>query len=59
MELFIQIMGNIFNPLTLVLITLGTFFGILMGAVPGLNGAIAVALLLPFTFSLSPQNGLL
>lgn len=59
MELFIQIMGNIFDPFTLLLIVLGTFLGVFVGAVPGLNGAIGVALLVPFTFTLSPENGLL
>lgn len=59
MDFFIQCVGNIFDPFTLVLIIFGTFLGIFVGAVPGLNGAIGVALLVPFTFTLSPENGLL
>jgi len=59
MELFAQVFGNIFEPFTLLLIAFGTFLGVFVGAVPGLNGPIGVALLVPFTFVLSPQNGLL
>jgi len=37
---------------------LGTNFGITIGAIPGLTGTMAVALLVPFTFVLSPITGL-
>jgi len=38
---------------------LGTFLGILVGATPGLSSGMAVALLLPVTFTLTPLNGLI
>lgn len=47
------------NPLTFVLIILGTVWGIAFGAVPGLTGIVGVALLIPFTFALDPTEGLL
>lgn len=59
MELFSQVLGNFTDPFTLILIGFGTLLGVFVGAIPGLNGAIGVALLVPFTFSLSPENGLL
>ena len=38
----------------LVAIFAGTAWGILAGALPGITGAIGVALILPFTFGMSP-----
>ncbi|MEW6624656.1 MAG: tripartite tricarboxylate transporter permease [Bacillota bacterium] len=48
-----------FTPEALLLAFLGMFFGIIVGAVPGLTATMAIAILTPFTFSLSPINGLL
>ena len=59
MELVGQVIIGLFNPQTLLMIVLGTFLGVFVGAVPGLNGAVGVALLVPFTFGLSAENGLL
>lgn len=38
----------------LSLILLGTVLGMIFGAIPGLNTPIAIALILPFTYSLDP-----
>ena len=38
----------------LALIVLGTVLGITMGAIPGLTGAMLIALTLPLTFSMDP-----
>ena len=35
---------------------LGCVVGILLGAIPGLGGAIGLVLLLPFTFSMEPVS---
>lgn len=59
MEVLMLVINTIFNPTTILLITLGTLGGVFIGAMPGLNGPIGVALLLPFTFSLDPAIGLL
>lgn len=59
MDVYLVALELIFQPLTLLLIFIGTAFGIFFGAMPGLNGPIGVALLLPFTFSLDPATGLL
>lgn len=59
MDAYLVALELIFQPLTILLIFLGTFFGIFIGAMPGLNGPIGVALLLPFTFNLDPAAGLL
>ena len=41
------------------LILLGTVLGILVGATPGLSSGMAVAVLLPLTFTMSPLNGMI
>lgn len=59
MEILSQVLLALADPFTLLLIVAGTALGVFFGAVPGLSGAIGVALLVPVTFTLSPQNGLL
>lgn len=46
------------EPSLWILIFGGCFFGIVFGAIPGLTGALAVTLLLPFTYSMSDVNGI-
>jgi len=43
---------------TMSLMMLGTFVGLLAGAIPGFTIAMAVVLVLPFTFAMSPVQGL-
>ncbi len=47
------------QPSLLLLVFAGCFFGIVFGAIPGLTGALAVTLLLPFTYSMSSETGLI
>ena len=51
--------SHLTDPITLLLMTLGAIFGIVMGATPGLTGTLGIALLLPFTFGLEPVVSLL
>jgi len=46
------------DPLILVLLIGGVFIGMVFGAIPGLTAALGVALFLPFTFSLNPNQGM-
>ena len=46
------------NPMTLMYLVIGTFGGIVFGAIPGLTGALGVSLMLPFTFSMEPTQGI-
>jgi putative tricarboxylic transport membrane protein len=59
MEFISQVVNQIFSFHTILLIIFGCLFGIILGAVPGLNGGIGVSLMLPFTFGMMPINGLL
>jgi putative tricarboxylic transport membrane protein len=43
----------------ILLMVLGTFLGIIVGATPGLSSGMAVAVLLPLTFTMSPLNGMI
>lgn len=57
---FISAFQYLFNhPLNWLLLLFGTVWGILFGCVPGLTGIVGVALLIPFTFTLNPIEGLL
>jgi len=58
-EYFFHILVLLANPMSIILIIFGVLIGIFFGAMPGLNGPIAVALLLPITYNFSPENGLL
>jgi len=49
---------NLFNPYTLLAMTLGTAWGIFLGAMPGFGATIGMALLIPFTFGMNPNVAL-
>jgi len=49
---------NVLQPICLLLILIGTFFGIVFGAIPGLTATMGVALLIPFTFRMVPIHGI-
>jgi TctA family transporter len=54
LEALIEGLGLIFQWHVLAYFALGCAIGIVMGAIPGMGGAIGLVLLLPFTFSLEP-----
>ncbi|MPZ59879.1 MAG: C4-dicarboxylate ABC transporter permease [Propionibacteriales bacterium] len=45
-------------PSSLLVIVIGVVIGIVVGALPGFTATMGTALLLPFTFALSPAQGL-
>lgn len=49
---------TIFNVVTIFLILAGVTIGIVMGAIPGLTGAMAIALIIPFTFGMDAVNSI-
>lgn len=48
------ILSTITDPLTLVLVFVGTFMGLVFGSLPGLTASMGIALLIPLTFTLDP-----
>jgi len=57
-NIFILALANLIKPITLLFISLGVLSGIIVGALPGLTATMAIALLVPFTFSMPPIQGL-
>ena len=56
---FLNYFGQVFTPYHLLLLSGGTFAGLILGALPGLSPTMAVALLIPFTFHMQPASGLI
>ncbi|MSU88704.1 hypothetical protein GE300_03600 [Rhodobacteraceae bacterium 2CG4] len=48
--------GQIFTPWPFFMLFIGTALGIVVGAIPGLTGAMLIALTLPLTFYMEPFN---
>ncbi len=53
-DAFSQAFGNVMSWQVVWYVAMGVFIGYLVGALPGMNRATAIALLLPFTVELSP-----
>ena len=58
MELFWNVAATMMDPFVFFLILGGVTAGLFVGAMPGLTAAMALAVLLPFTFKLPPLYGL-
>jgi putative tricarboxylic transport membrane protein len=59
MEAFFSAFLVIFQPINIFMMAAGMFVGILFGTIPGLTATLAIALLLPFTYGLSPIPALI
>jgi putative tricarboxylic transport membrane protein len=46
------------HPVVILYMLFGMFMGLVFGTIPGLTGALAITLLLPFTFLMAPTDGL-
>lgn len=59
MESFFWIgLANVVEPVNLAAILIGVTVGMFVGAMPGLSATMAIALLLPLTYSFRPETGL-
>lgn len=58
MEMAFEYISILFTIPNLIAIFMGTFLGTMMGAMPGLTGTLAVAILIPTTFTMDPVMGL-
>ena len=58
-EMFVASMVAVFEPANLLLVLVGVVAGIVVGALPGLSATMAIALLVPFTFTMQPVHGLI
>jgi putative tricarboxylic transport membrane protein len=58
-EAILASFGHIFTFKVILMIIAGLFGGLMAGALPGLTATMAVALLVPFTFTMNPTEGLI
>ncbi len=58
MDFVFELLGAVMDFKLLAYVFIGTFFGIVAGAIPGFTILMAVILVFPFTFSMSPLEGL-
>lgn len=54
LEALVEGLGQILQWPTFGFLAIGCFLGILLGAIPGLNGLIGMVIVLPFTFDMQP-----
>jgi len=59
LEGLIGALGVVFTPWPFFLTVLGTALGITVGAIPGLTGAMLIALTLPLTFYMQPVHAVI
>ncbi|MBT9776092.1 hypothetical protein GPL15_06185 [Clostridium sp. MCC353] len=59
MEIILTVFKELLSPGTILITLLGAVLGVVFGAIPGLNGSICIAVLLPATYGLSPVHSLL
>lgn len=52
---FLTQLGNVFQWDLMLIMTGSVMFGLIIGVLPGLGGTIAMVLLIPLTFGLSPE----
>lgn len=55
LDAILTALSAIFSWPTIAFVFIGTLIGITFGALPGLGGAVAIALLIPLTFGLPPE----
>ncbi len=59
MDLFLHGLSQYFQMKMKFLLETGTYLGITLGHLPGLTATMGVAILLPVTFYLSPEQGMM
>jgi putative tricarboxylic transport membrane protein len=57
-ETLIQALGQVLDPTVLLVIAMSAAYGTLFGSIPGLSATMAVALVVPLTYFLSPLAAL-
>ena len=59
MEMVLEALSSVMTFQGFITILVGSTAGLLIGSLPGLTAAMALAVLLPFTFSMAPLQGLM
>jgi putative tricarboxylic transport membrane protein len=50
---------TVFQPMSFLAIAFGVLWGVIGGIIPGINASVAMALLLPFTWSMDPTTAVM
>ncbi len=58
-EIFKVLLSVLTDPVALGLSVVGTLFGIILGALPGVSSTMSLAVLMPLSFSMSPIHGMI
>lgn len=58
MTILLESIQYVFAPLTLLLVVVGTAYGMVCGGLPGLSASMAIILLLPFTYEMQPVQAI-
>ena len=56
---FLSVLGTVMQPFNLLLIFVGAFIGIFVGAMPGLSSIMGLSLMLPLTLKFDGTSGIL
>ncbi len=56
--MILQSLAAVLQPLTIILVAVGTVIGIIFGSIPGLTATMAVVMFLPATYSMSATQGI-
>ena len=59
MEIFQEVLTSLIQPMTIIYLVFGVFIGITVGAIPGLTATMAIAVMLPFTFTMEADAALI
>ncbi len=57
-----QLLGGfitVFQPINILMMLIGAVLGMIIGIVPGIAGPMGIALIIPFTFTMEPIQGIL
>lgn len=58
-DIWLSSIGTVFTFTNIMIILCGVLFGIFTGALPGLSSTMALAIVIPFTFSMDPATSLI
>ncbi|MDH5182240.1 MAG: tripartite tricarboxylate transporter permease, partial [Gammaproteobacteria bacterium] len=58
MEMIIAGLLDSISPASLMFLILGVSIGVLIGAIPGINGPMAIALFIPITYYMTPLTAI-
>ena len=56
----VNVFGQVFtDPFAITLLVFGVLLGIVLGALPGISSTMSLAVLLPVSFSMNPEHGMI